>query len=169
TPFVIAVLEAPAVAQELKRLRTGHQIDGRPIEVRELRVPRVVGHPQILYVGAGHTAELRALQGELSGTATLLVTDDEDGLNWGSVLNFVTLDHRVRFEVSLTAAERAHLRISADLLTVAVRVRGGRRQTRDTCLPPGVLDDESGCPISVAHSIERAVRRPMTHAREAPG
>ncbi len=168
TPFVIAVLEAPAVAQELKRLRTGHQIDGRPIEVRELRASRDVGHPQILYVGAGHTAALRSLQPELAGNATLLVTDAEDGLNWGSVLNFVTLDHRVRFEVSLTAAERAHLKISADLLTVAVRVRGGRRQTRDACLRPGVLDDESGCTISVAHSIERDVRRPVTHAREAP-
>jgi hypothetical protein len=37
----------------------------------------------------------------------------------------------VRFEVSLSAADRAHLKISAELLAVAVRVFGGGRQSRD--------------------------------------
>lgn len=167
-PFLIAVFGAPTVAQELQRLCAGHQIDGRPIEVREMRALRDSGHPQILYVGAGHAEELRVLSPAPAGSI-LLVTDDDDGLNWGSVVNFVTLDHRVRFEVSLTAAERAHLRISADLLTVAVRVRGGRRQTRDGCMPPGVCDDDSECTIRLADAIERGVQRSLMHRREAAG
>jgi len=50
------------------------------------------------------------------------VTDAERGLAAGSVLNFVMLEHRVRFEVSLAAADRFGLRISAELLGVATRV-----------------------------------------------
>jgi hypothetical protein len=149
-PFTITVLGSPAVAAELRRLVHGHLIEDHPVEVREVNGARDLGHPQILYVGEGHTEELRDLAPELASGSTLLVTDDEEGLNWGSVLNFVTLDRRIRFEVSLTAADRAHLKISSDLLTVAVRVRGGRRQSRDGCLPEILPDDESACTIRVA-------------------
>jgi hypothetical protein len=37
--------------------------------------------------------------------------------------------HRVRFEVSLPAANRARLHISAALLAAAIRVFGGPRQS----------------------------------------
>ena len=57
------------------------------------------------------------------------VTDEDDGLNQGSVLNFVTVNRRVRFEVSLTAADRLRLKISSELLAVAVRVRGAPRHS----------------------------------------
>lgn len=37
----------------------------------------------------------------------------------GGIINFVLDDGRVRFEINTKAAERAHLKISARLLTVA--------------------------------------------------
>lgn len=82
----------------------------------------------------------------------LVVTDEEGGIDAGSTINFLTLDRRVRFEVSLTAASRARLKISSQLLTVAVRVFGGTRQSRDArgmapacifwndCATPGAFD-----------------------------
>ncbi len=167
TPFVIMVLGARGVGQQLQVLSKGHEIDGRRVEVREVRSIREVNRPQILYLGAGRAEELSFLTAERTGEAALLVTDEEDGLNRGSMLNFVTLDHRVRFEVSLTAAERAHLKISADLLAVAVRVLGGRRQTRDICMP--AIEDVSGCSISVAHGTAFPIERSALAGSETPG
>ncbi len=60
----------------------------------------------------------------------LLVTDEEGGLNAGSALNFLTIDRNVRFEVSLTSADRWGLKVSSELLGVAVRVLGSRRQSQ---------------------------------------
>ncbi len=37
----------------------------------------------------------------------------------GGIINFVLDDSRVRFEINLQAADRAHLKLSARLLTVA--------------------------------------------------
>ena len=37
----------------------------------------------------------------------------------GGMINFVLEEKRVRFEINLKAAERAHLKLSARLLTVA--------------------------------------------------
>ncbi len=58
----------------------------------------------------------------------LLVTDEEEGLEVGSVVNFLTIDRNVRFEVSLLAADHWGLKISSALLGVAIRVQGARRR-----------------------------------------
>jgi hypothetical protein len=49
----------------------------------------------------------------------LTVTDGVQGAADGAIINFVVVDDKVRFDVSLAAAGRAGLRISARLLTVA--------------------------------------------------
>jgi hypothetical protein len=122
--FVIAVVDSPGVARELKFLSAGHQFNNRPVEVVEAGRIRDAGRPAILYIGSGHAKILRPALADLAANSTLVVTDEEGGLDAGATVNFITLDHRVRFEVSLTAADRAHLKISAELLAVAVRVFG---------------------------------------------
>jgi hypothetical protein len=131
TPFTIAVLGSPGVAQELRKLLPGHLIDNRPVQVREITGERDLGRPQILYAATGRAEELRRMFPSTGLQSTLLVTDEQGGLDAGSALNFLTVDRRVRFEVSLTAADRSGLKISAELLGVAVRVHGAAKQTRD--------------------------------------
>ncbi len=146
-PFTIAVLGSPAVARELKGLLPNHYVNSRPAQVREVTGVRDLGRPQILFVGAGYANALRVIMPAVGREPMLLVTDEDDGLNQGSVLNFVTVDQRVRFEVSLTAADRLQLKISSELLAVAVRVRGGHRQSRDGCrhlTSPDPADSECG-------------------------
>jgi hypothetical protein len=156
-PFVIAVLGAPQIALELRRLAVTHKVDGHVIEVHEVRTAREVGRPAMLYLAPGHAERLPIVEPALSGVSILVVTDEDDGLDRGAVLNFVTLDHRVRFEVLLPAAERAHLKVSADLLAVAVRVRGGGRQSRDGC-PPAEFFDDTGCLIRDAVASPPQIR-----------
>jgi hypothetical protein len=148
--FVIAVVGDPGVARELRRLLPQHRINQQIGEVREIRDLREIGSAQMLFIGAGRTEILAAL-GPVESKSMLIVTEDEKGLELGSVLNFVTIDNRVRFEVSLTAADRFHLKISADLLSVAVRVHGGRRQTDFSCVSAlSVEDPESPCHLRLA-------------------
>ncbi len=131
-PFMIAVLDAPAVAQELRLLLPAHPTERGIAQVREigdLHDLRVLGPAQMLYVGAGHERDVRAAEPALGNLALLLVTDDPQGLQFGGIVNFMIIDHRVRFEVSLTAADRARLHISAELLAAAIRVFGGPRQS----------------------------------------
>jgi hypothetical protein len=109
----------------------GHPINNRIVVVVEASRIKDAGRPAILFIGGGHADLLRPALSELEAESTLVVTDEDGGLDEGGALNFLALGHRVRFEVSLTAADRAHLKISAELLAVAVRVLGGDRQSRD--------------------------------------
>ena len=54
------------------------------------------------------------------------VLDDdrtEGGIDHGSVINFVQVEGRVRFEINARLAEKSRLRLSSRLLTVAKRVK----------------------------------------------
>jgi hypothetical protein len=75
-------------------------------------------------VGPGHDSEL-SLTG-ITSRPVLVVTENDRGLDQGGEINFLLVDRRLRFEVSLLAADRAGLKISSELLSVAVRVRGSR-------------------------------------------
>jgi hypothetical protein len=133
-PFTIAISGAPGLARELRRLLPAHPIHGEIAQVREVTRVQELGGAQMLYIGTGHVDFLRAFEAH-GNQSILVVTADEQGIEMGSVLNFVIVDKRVRFEVSLTAAERAGLKISSELLSVAIRVRGGRRQSDYFCIP----------------------------------
>ncbi len=54
----------------------------------------------------------------------LTVGESSRFLDDGGVISLQVIDRRVRFEVSATAAERIGLRLSSQLLRLAVRVRG---------------------------------------------
>jgi hypothetical protein len=131
-PFMIDVLDSPGVAAELRLLLPAHPTARGIAQVREvndLHDRRALASAHILYVGVGHERDLRTAQPALGSLSVLLVTDDPDGLQSGGIVNFMVLEHRVRFEVSLTAADRARLHISAELLAAAIRVFGGPRQS----------------------------------------
>ena len=148
--FVIDVYGDPGVARALRRLLPGHPIHDEIAEVREIGSARDLGEPQMLYVGEGHADFLRTVAAD-AGRHVLIVTDEAQGLDVGSALNFVTVGNRVRFEVSLTAADRAGIKISSELLSVAVRVHGGRRQSGDPCIRLGLpQDNDPPCSIREA-------------------
>jgi len=53
----------------------------------------------------------------------LTVTDGDETFGMGSMINFVIADERLRFEVSLKHAAVARLKISARMLSAALRVQ----------------------------------------------
>jgi YfiR/HmsC-like len=129
TAFTIAVMGSPAVAAELRRLLPNHTIKNATAQVREISRVQDLGPAQMLYIGTPQTERVREAISVIAARPVLVVTDAEHGLLMGSVLNFVRLEHRVRFEVSLTAADRSQLRISAELLGVATRVQSAEHHS----------------------------------------
>jgi hypothetical protein len=123
TPFVIDVVGAPGVAQALRGVLHDHLINGHVAQVREVKATDW-GPAQMIYIGPGRADSVRALQPAPPGR--LIVTDEEDGLSAGSTINLVTLDRNVRFEVSVAAGARWGLKISSELLGVALRVQDGK-------------------------------------------
>jgi hypothetical protein len=153
SPFLIDVIGDSGVAKELARLLPDHPINGHPARVRAIARMADLGEAQMLYVGDGFAGNVKALTASLGDRAILVVTDESEGLNDGGTINFIESEGgHVRFEVSLTSAARAGLHISSQLLSVAVRVKGGHLHSGANCgssritreLSPGCLERVAG-------------------------
>ena len=120
--FAIAVLGADGVASELEQFLPGRAIQGRPMEVRRLRGVDELQDEAVIFIGAGESFRLPELVPKVEDRPMLVVTEASGALKDGSMINFQVVDRRVRFEISLTAAERAGLELSSRLLSAAMFV-----------------------------------------------
>ena len=122
TPLVIGVSGADVLAEELNQVIAGRTLNGRPVSVRRLSRGESLANLHVLFVGQPELARLN--ESNAKTRAILTVTDVDKGLDQGSVINFITVERRVRFEISLDAARRNGLKIGAPLLSVATHVQG---------------------------------------------
>jgi hypothetical protein len=122
SPVTIAVAGSDAVYAELVRTATGQQAaEGRAFVVRRLAPGASLSGVHIVYVARSHAARLAEVLGGTKGQPTLTVTESEQEPA-GAVINFVIVNDKVRFDISLPTAESSNLKISARLLAVARRV-----------------------------------------------
>jgi hypothetical protein len=122
TPIQIGVLNADALADDLTQIVAGRSLHGRPIAVRKLRSTDRFTGLHVLFMGRVNKAQLRTIVASTSGQPTLLVTELEEALELGSLINFVTADEKVRFEVAPRNGDARGLVISARLLAAALKV-----------------------------------------------
>lgn len=123
--FTIGVLGADALADELAAVVAQRSVHGRPVVVRKLRHGAPLAGLHLLFVGGRDGGRLPEILAAAKGRPTLTVTEAEDGEDPGSVINFVLVADKVRFDVALPPAEAGGLKISARLLAVARRVVAG--------------------------------------------
>ena len=119
SPIVIGVVASDAVADELTRTAAGLSADGRPLVVRRLHRGDPVTGAHLLYIARSEEGRLAETLAAARGQPVLVVTESNQAAALGSMINFVVVDDKVRFDISLQAADLSRLRISARLLGVA--------------------------------------------------
>lgn len=122
--FVIGALTSDSVVDELMRAANGHTINGRPIVVRKLARGDPLDGLAIVYVARSHSERLAEILTSVRGRPILTVTELDQAGSDASMVNFVIVDDRIRFDIALPAAERSSLRISGRLLALARKVVG---------------------------------------------
>jgi YfiR/HmsC-like len=94
----------------------------RPLRVQHLRAPENLQGCQILFIGANEKKRITAILETLKQAPVLVVGESSHFVLEGGTVGFLSEENTVRFEVNLDAAQRAHLNISATLLSVAKTV-----------------------------------------------
>jgi hypothetical protein len=124
SPFTIGVMGADALADELAQLVPGHVIGGRQVIVRKLHREDQISGLNVLFIGKSNSGRLADILAMTKGHPILIVTEADEALSRGSMINFVTVDGKVRFEAAPKSASLGNLSISARLLAAAYRVAG---------------------------------------------
>lgn len=121
-PLVIGVVGADTIAEELARISAGRTVGGRSVTVRKLRHGEPLSGLHMIFIGRTSRAQLAAALVASKGQPALTIAEAEDGLRLGSMINFVIVSDKVRFDVALPPAVAGRLKISSRLLAVARKV-----------------------------------------------
>lgn len=121
--FTICVLGPDPFGRTLDTVLAGEKIAGRSAVAKRISTPQESFDCRILFVNSTDTGLTARIVEAANKQGVLTVSDMQHFANRGGMIQFVTDDKRVRFEVNLTAAQRAGLTLSSELLKVATVVR----------------------------------------------
>jgi hypothetical protein len=122
-PIVIGVLGRNPCGAVLAETIKDRKVNGRGIQVRQISTVAEVKGLHLLFITAAETSRFEGLAAALQESTVLGVGESEAFLTRGGTIMFALEEDKVRFEVDLNSAERAQLRVSAQLLKLARKVR----------------------------------------------
>lgn len=121
--FTVCVLGQDPFGPSLDTTLAGETIGGRSIAAKRISTPQESIDCQILFLSLTDSSRLKKIVGELDRKAVLTVSDMPQFAEFGGMIQFVLEGKKVRFEVNLTATQRAGLTLSSELLKVATTVK----------------------------------------------
>ena len=125
-PFALCIAGADPFGELIDRTVAGQRFEQRPIVVRRLAATSAEAQCQMLYISGSDPRLAREALDSVRGRPVLTITDGADGDGEG-MINFVTVEDRVRFAIDDGEAGRDGIGISSKLLSLAVTVRGRTR------------------------------------------
>jgi YfiR/HmsC-like len=118
-PFSICVLGADPFGSTLDSALREKTIGSHPVTLARLRDAAQARRCQMVFVSSSESRRLSEIEDRLRGASVLLVGDFPGFASAGGALQFIIEDNRVRFLINTDAAQRAGLRLSSKLLSVA--------------------------------------------------
>jgi hypothetical protein len=119
SPIQFCTLGRSPVADELDASVRGKSIDGHTIEVKHLHSAEEIKDCHLVFLSASAGKQEHKLVQAAKGLPVLLVAEIAEFAREGGTINFVMEDGRLVFEVNISAAQNAHLKISSKLLALA--------------------------------------------------
>lgn len=120
--IILGFPERDPLAGALEALQ-GKVVQGRRLEIRRCRIPEDARRCQIFFASASERAGLPQILGSLRNSPVLTVTDEVDNFaKLGGIINLIVAEDKIRFEISLNNARRSGLKISSQLLKLAIKV-----------------------------------------------
>jgi hypothetical protein len=122
-PFTICVLGQDPFGAVLDNTFAGESINNRKLEARRIASTREADGCEILFVSSSEAARTKEILTAVEKFRSLTVSDMPNFVANGGMIQFVLVDNKVRFEVSLKPAQKAGLNFSSQLLKVATSIR----------------------------------------------
>jgi YfiR/HmsC-like len=121
--FVIGVIGESDIYKPLRSVAETKKVSNKKIEVLKFEDLTELSTCQILFVPEGTSQ--KKLQECISSKftkKTLVITEKRGSLSYGSGINFLMIDNRIKFEVNIGALNRANIKASSQLLKLAQNV-----------------------------------------------
>jgi len=122
--FDICILGRDPIGRTIDEIAENETIDGRAVRILRIADASQATTCDVVFLSAQEGDRVREDLAILSGSDALTVSDAPGFMRDGGMIQFVTEQDHVRFEVNLNAVERTHLVLSSELLRVASTIEG---------------------------------------------
>ncbi|MCI0415820.1 YfiR family protein [bacterium] len=123
TPIFIGILGEDPFELELDETIRGKTANGRELFVKRSEELSELKNCHILFISSAEKERIPYILDSLRGLSILTVSETDNFIEEGGIVNFVIIQNRVQFEINLQAATGAKLKISSKLLNVARTIR----------------------------------------------
>lgn len=117
--FNIGVYGSNEVFNELKSYTANKTVASMPIKVLKFNSAAEVSHCHIIFIGFSKTKEVTEIAAKLN-KGTLIVGENKSCLEKGAAVNFVIVDDKLKFEIKISNASKAGLKIHSNLENMAL-------------------------------------------------
>ena len=119
--FVIGVIGSSAVTGPLADIAKTSTVKNKKIIIRQFDSPEEISYCNILFISANSSFSLSSILSKVS-KGMLPISEEAGFAEQGSAFNFVIVNDKLRFEANMKSIAASGLKISSQLLKLAIRV-----------------------------------------------
>jgi hypothetical protein len=123
-PILIGLVGEDHFGDSFKQVIAGKTINGRQVVIKHVASAQEYKSCHILFIGASEQSNLSEILSAVKGSAILTAGETEEFLARDGMIDLRKKENKIRLEINLGAAQRANLKISSKLLSVADVVTG---------------------------------------------
>lgn len=116
--FTIGVIGESEIFDQLERVATQKKVGESKIVIRSLSI-EAEDYCNIIIVSKSQTSKLEQIEKRYAGKGVLIISDESPR---SAAINLVTRDNKIRFEINQSLAKIGGVKISSQLLSLAVEV-----------------------------------------------
>ena len=120
--FVIGIVGNSMIDEPLEEIAQSHKAGSKQIKIRRYSSVNEIEKCNILFISKNVKVSLPEILAKNDLKKTLIISEKANYAQQGAVINFVILDKKLKFEVNKKAMADAGLKVSSQLLKLAIIV-----------------------------------------------
>lgn len=120
--FVIGVLGNSPLLSELNNMASTKKVGNQSFEIKTFPNAGAITNCHMLIVAPDVTTPLAEIIAKIKKNSTLLITEKQGFAKQGAAINFVVQNNKPAFELNKASAEKQDLKVSTNLLSLAIVV-----------------------------------------------
>ena len=118
--FVIGVYGDSPILSQLEMMAQTRSAGAQKFKIQKINSVGEIGNLHMLFVSKSKNSEIGRIVSKIGGKSTLLITEGDGMGAKGSGINFIYINGKPRFELNKTATEKSNLKISSELMKLAI-------------------------------------------------
>jgi hypothetical protein len=118
--FVIGVVGNGDIYNTLTAWYGGKPKGNKTYVIKKFNSASEVTDCQVIFIDSSKSKEFDAINGQVAGKGTLVVTNGRGLGSKGSCINFKTVDEKLRFELNQQAIAASNLKVAGALTSMAI-------------------------------------------------